>query len=245
MDKLKKVAIVMPTYNGAAFLRPQLDSILNQSYPHWVLLIRDDHSTDETIRILQEYAQSRPQQIKILPSNERLGVIKSIETLLEQVVNMEVDAVCLADQDDIWVPNKLEESVKFLNEYCLVVHDAILVDSKENQLVDSFFIRNRSKPGFIHNLRRNSYLGCCMLFQKVVLNKALPFPANTPMHDIWIGNVASRLGKVLFLPSTLVKYRRHGNNASSTSESSTQSLFKKIQDRVIVLNALIKRGMIG
>ena len=235
----------MPTYNGAAYLRAQLDSILAQHFTHWFLLIRDDGSTDGTTSILEEYAIKHPGKFELIPSFQRLGVVGSIEELLLHASHRNVDAICLADQDDIWLPNKLQDTIPYLREYTMVVHDATLIDANEQLIHPSFFLKHQTKPGFWNNLKRNSYLGCCMLFRPAVLQKALPFPNRVPMHDIWLGNVAARMGQVAFLPEPLVKYRRHGNNASSTSEASTQSTAKKIQDRVVVLASLTKRGLMS
>jgi hypothetical protein len=81
-----------------------------------------------------------------------------------------------------------------------------------------------------------------MAFRKEILEMALPFPKEIPMHDIWLGNVAAWFYSVMFMPEKLVKYRRHGANASSTAEESKQALSKKLSDRKQILKAIINRG---
>ena len=100
---------------------------------------------------------------------------------------------------------------------------------------------SKYKKGLLYNLViKNGYLGCCMSFNRRVLNKCLPFPKNIPMHDIWIGNVSAFYYKTIFISDRLINFRRHGNNASPTAEKSTYSFLRKIQFRYnIVKNILL------
>ncbi|MCD8176742.1 MAG: hypothetical protein LUE98_04680, partial [Tannerellaceae bacterium] len=88
---------------------------------------------------------------------------------------------------------------------------------------------------------KNTYLGCCMAFNKKILKVALPFPSHIAMHDIWLGLCAQALFKTKYIPQNLVKYRRHGSNNSPTGEKSSASLFYKISYRLYFIGALILR----
>ena len=123
----------------------------------------------------------------------------------------------------------------------MVVSDANIIDSSENVIDESFFEINASRHGLIKNLIKNSYLGCAMAFNRKVLEKALPFPADIPMHDWWIALIAEIYGRVYFIDDKLINYRRHSDNASHTGEKSSYSLFMKVSFRLIMLKNLMLR----
>ena len=109
--KEKKVAVIMSTYNGEKFIREQLDSILNQSYKNIELIVRDDGSKDKTVEIVKEY-QAKHKNIKLF-EGQNLGFVKSFFELLKLA---EADYYAYADQDDIWIENKIELAVNSLNK---------------------------------------------------------------------------------------------------------------------------------
>jgi hypothetical protein len=135
----------------------------------------------------------------------------------------------------------VEVMLTALEKVDLCVCDCELIDSNGEILYPSFFQLNHSKKGFIKNLIKNSYLGCCMVFKQEVLKYVLPFPSDIAMHDIWIGLCVELLGKSLFLKDRLVKYRRHGNNVSTTGEKSNFGIIYKVQYRLKFLYKLLKR----
>jgi hypothetical protein len=108
-------------------------------------------------------------------------------------------------------------------------------------LHSSFFALINSKSGVMRNLLRNHYLGCCIALRRRVLKHALPFPAHLPVHDWWLGLVADFFGGVAFINQPLMMYRRHGANASPTSERSSVAWTKRIYWRVNLLVSLIGR----
>ena len=124
----------------------------------------------------------------------------------------------------------------------LVIHDAEVVDGEGKMLYPSFFELNHTKANGIYNLLKNGYVGCCMAFNRSVLEICLPFPQNIPMHDIWIGNVAAfKRGNVKFISDKLISYRRHGNNVSITSEKSHRSIKVRVCDRWCIMKNLLYR----
>ena len=109
---MEKIDILMATYNGEKYIKQQLDSILNQTYNEFNLIISDDASLDGTISILKEY-QNKDSRIKVFKQDKNLGVVENFEFLLKQVTN---EFFMLADQDDIWEKDKIEKSITKLKE---------------------------------------------------------------------------------------------------------------------------------
>ena len=151
------------------------------------------------------------------------------------------DYIFLCDQDDIWLPDKIESMIPFFNEFDLVVSDCVVVDENLNVLNHSFFDKMHSRSGFCKNFIKNTYLGCCMAFKNEILSYVLPFPDGIAMHDIWIGLSVELNGNSFFLHKPLMLYRRHGNNASFGGGKSKYSLRHKIEYRLNFLINLLKR----
>lgn len=234
---MTRVSVCLPVYNGAAWLPEQLDSILVQLGPDDELLLHDDGSKDNSVQLLDAYA-AKDARIKILPSKRYGQVVRSIAYLLEQAQGK---YILLSDQDDVWTAQKMERMIAAMAENVLVVHDCVVVDAQKNTLYPSFFEKHGSKAGRLHNFIRNGYLGCCMGFRRELLEKALPFPKNLAMHDIWLGNVAAWWYNVDFINDRLLLYRRHGGNVSSASESSKNSRFIQLKMRATLLFQLLSR----
>jgi glycosyltransferase involved in cell wall biosynthesis len=226
------ISVCMATKDGARYLSEQLDSILQQLKPHDELVISDDASTDDTIAIIQSYKDHR---IKLIRNHEPKGIPKNFEASL---LVSRGDFIFLADQDDVWVPSKVSVMLKQLKHYDLVICDCIVVDHQLQTKTNSFFIHNKSGKGFIKNIFKNSYMGCCMAFSRSLLNRALPFPHDIPMHDFWIGLIGELYFKVCFTPESLVYHRRHASNASSTTDISTFRYAEKFSSRYRIIKNL-------
>lgn len=228
------ISVCIATYNGEKYIKEQLDSILSQLNTNDEIIISDDSSTDKTLEIVKAYNESR---IKIFPNNEFHSPIFNLENALKHAQG---DYIFLADQDDIWMPNKITQMMKALNHFSLVVSNCYVVDQNCHIIRKSFFAKDPSSS-ILNNLIRNSYLGCCMAFRKEVLGKAMPFPRHIAMHDIWLGLCGSLFYKVCFIPDKLIMYRRHGENASPTGEKSKYSIVYKIKYRLYLMHSLIIR----
>lgn len=227
--------VCMATYNGGRHVAAQLASIL-QSPRVDEVLVSDDGSTDRTREIVRGFADPR---VRLL-NGPRAGVIRNFESLLGAAQG---EYIFLADQDDVWLPNKVDAMLAALQTADLVVSDCTVVDDELQLLQPSFQALRHSGPGLLKNLARNGYLGCCMAFRRSVLVRALPFPNGVPMHDWWIGLVAERIGTVKFLKEPLLQYRRHGGNASSTSEQSTATLLLQLKWRSTLAAHLLWRSV--
>lgn len=227
------ISVCIPTFNGEQYIRAQLESILVSPLVSEVI-VSDDGSGDKTVDIVQSFSDLR---IKLVHGPHK-GLIRNYEFLLSLAAE---EYIFLSDQDDIWLPNKVEVMLASLRNFDLVVSDCAVVDGELNVLYPSFFALLDSGPGLIRNLLRNRYLGCCMAFRRSLLNHALPFPAHLPMHDWWLGLVAELFGRVGFIGQPLMMYRRHGNNASPAAEKSRISISKRLHWRAYLIYALVLR----
>ena len=134
---MEKINILMATYNGRKYLKKQIDSILNQTYSDFRLLISDDASTDSTLKILEEY-EKKDSRVEIYSHEKNLGFVANFEFLINQVRS---EYFMLADQDDVWEADKIECSLRKLEETDsdLVYTDLEMVDAKLNQIAPSFW----------------------------------------------------------------------------------------------------------
>ncbi len=207
----EKISVVMATYNGEAFLEAQINSILDQLPRDSEIIISDDGSSDSTREIIEHY--NNP-QIKFLVNQHKKGARNNFENALRYVTG---DIIFFSDQDDLWKPDKIRVSLEYLQTYDIVVSDCDIIDQNDNVVLQSYFARRKSGNGLIKNLWANTYLGCCIAFRKDILDLAMPFPADIPMHDIWIGFIGELFFKTCFIEKQLVSYRMHDQNISPTT----------------------------
>ncbi len=229
----------MATYNGENFIRQQLGSILGQIGESDEIIISDDSSSDRTVEIIKTFDDKR---IILLENNRFHSPTYNFENALEKATG---DMIFLSDQDDIWFENKVKIMMELLHQYDLVVSDCIIINENEDILQESFFKIRGSKKGLLNNLVKNSYMGCCMAFNRRILDIALPFPDNLPMHDMWIGMIGELYGKTYFCDQKLIKYRRHENSASPTCRPNPYTIKNKISFRLNLLLRIIARLLEG
>jgi glycosyltransferase involved in cell wall biosynthesis len=202
----------MAVYNGAAYLRKQLESILAQVGPDDEVVVVDDASVDASAEIL---AGTRDARIHVERNPSNTGVLATFERALRLARG---DVVFLSDQDDVWLPGKVEKvmlALKSMPEVSMVVTDARVIDELGNTVHPSFLaLKDGFAPGALHNFMRNKCLGCTMAFRAAMLEHFLPIPPDVPMHDIWFAVLNGIHGKTHLIDEPLVAYRRHGGNAS-------------------------------
>ena len=226
--------IVLSTYNGSLYLRKQLDSVLEQTLSDFVLLVRDDGSSDDTLSILQSYTDPR---IRIL-TGENLGPAGSFFALLEEARQLDADYVFFCDQDDIWMPTKLET---LLNEIktlpagpALVFSDFAMIDSSDAVTGESYAsmagLRIPEDGNFFPKLLAQPYVfGCASVLNRELLVLVKDPPAGTEMYDCWISLVACVFGTVKYLPTATIYHRFHNSNATGRSGmNSATSRLKRI-----------------
>lgn len=217
MKSPETIDILLATYNGEKYLKCQLDSILNQTYKNIRILINDDCSTDKTREILEEYSD-KDNRILVNYNDKNLGYIKNFENLLKRV---ESRIFMLSDQDDYWMPEKVEKTYnKFIKEEAdLVFTDLEPVDENLKTITPSMvkFMKFKQNIKKYNDYRlvflRNCVTGCTILSKKELIQKYLPIPESKIMvHDWWMSLIISQTGKLVFLDETTIKYRQHGNN---------------------------------
>ncbi len=218
------ISVAMATYNGEKYIKEQIDSILNNLSEEDELVISDDGSVDKTLEIIQSYQDNR---IKLM-NGPKKGVKQNFANALSKCRGK---YIFLSDQDDIWEKNKVKKVLEvFENSDCsLVIHDCTVIDNQYKVLHDSFFKIRNSKKGIIKNIWKNSYIGCCMCFEKNLIDSVLPIPNRIEMHDQWIGILAEKKGNgSIFIFDKLIQYRRHENNVSKMKH---HSIFVMLKNR--------------
>jgi rhamnosyltransferase len=238
------VTILLATCNGERWLSEQIRSIVGQSYSHWRLFVSDDNSSDNTVDLLSAFV-GRDERISLLPAREGPpGHVANFEYLLETVESLDPGRgiVFLADQDDIWCPDKLQTLVDVLDNSPI---DAAAVFS-DLELMDADGVLSGSYLGSLGLLppenmaaliARNSVTGCSMAFRTGLLDVALPFPPRLENHDWWLGMCAMSTSGLAYSHRKLVSYRQHGANAIGANNLPGQLLrighLVRRQNRVI------------
>ena len=208
------ISVCVATYNGERYIEQQLQSILAQLTQKDEVIVSDDGSTDATLARIQALKDPR---VRVL-AHTHMGATRSFYAALEQTQG---DYIFLADQDDVWLPNKVTRCTETLQSYDLVASDAQVTDASLNVVAPSLFQLIGSKEGLFRNWMLCSFYGSCMAFRRSVLEAALPFPTGSYVaHDWWIGIVAEMVGRVLFLPEPLILYRRHEANLTDLNSRS-------------------------
>ena len=240
----KKIAVLMATYNGERFLAEQLDSLWAQTYTDWALFVRDDGSQDATLSILSAY-QATHNNLFILDNQGRnLHAKMNFMTLLEEV---DSDFYMFIDQDDVWLPHKIEremEQMQALNvdasTPALVFTNLQLVDERRRILSPSFWQSIGFSPAVFHSFRAQAYMGyvtgCTMLFNRRAKEVSLPIASYAPMHDWWVAVcIYKNGGKVGCVPEPQMLYRKHGANVTGqfVASQAGKSLRRRFQEMAL------------
>lgn len=232
-----KISVCIATYNGEKYIEEQIKSILYQIGEDDEIIISDDHSNDDTLKVIKSFNDDR---IKIYLNENEKGYTKNFENAMKKAQG---DIIFLSDQDDVWKNNKVNIMLNKLKNADMVVSDAEVVNENLETIHGSHFKLCKVKHGFWENFIKTRYIGACMAFNRNVLEKALPFPKNQVYcaHDYWLTNIGEAFFKVELEPNTLIKYRRHSNNASNGGEKSNIPIKKRLLVRIYTMLNLITR----
>lgn len=242
MSKDFKVAVLVSAYNGVKHLEDQLNSLLCQTYKNFEILARDDGSSDNTLEILNSYS------IRILDSEKNLGVKSSFALLLKYAVeDSDADYFMFCDQDDVWKSDKIEKTLLKMQEMeqyfgviPLLVHTDLAVVDERLELISDSFISYQNLNAQISNFNRllmqNNITGCTMMLNRELAKICLPIPAECMMHDWWIGLVASKFGKIGYVPEATIKYRQHTSNSLGAKKFDIKFIMKQIFKRLSLGN---------
>jgi glycosyltransferase involved in cell wall biosynthesis len=217
----KSVSVVMCTYNGEKYLREQLDSIIDQTYPIFEIIVQDDCSTDGTLFVLSEYEP----RIKILKNKENKGYNENFKSVLYKARG---DLIVIADQDDIWTKDKIEKLVTNIGDNFLIFSKSIRFDNHNTQ----YTIHNTQQT--IPNVAieeiafRNKISGHTMLIRKELLY-AVKYWDTRYFYDWWLAIAAAYLDKVAFLDKPLVFWRRHDDSVTQQMIKHKESIWQKMR----------------
>ena len=248
-NQKEQIDILLATYNGEKYLSELIDSILSQTYKNIRLIISDDCSKDNTREILDKY-KKEDSRVIVYKQEQNQGYVKNFEFLLKKV---ESDYYMLADQDDVWLPEKVEKSLQKLKaeNADLVFGDLEVVDQNLKTIYPSFndfMLLSRKIQKYIKSYKLN-YLyncitGCTILAKSKFISQILPVPTTSKyfIHDHWIGIIMSTYGKLAYMPEKYIKYRQHGDNQVGTNKIS-HKFTKLTQVRELFIN--VKLGVFG
>lgn len=211
-----RVSVALATYNGAAFLDEQLQSLASQSVPPDEIILCDDGSLDGTLDVAARFAETHPGiSVELHRNGRRLGYAANFATAIARCTG---DVIFLCDQDDVWFPDKIATVLDLFagsQHTLLVVNDAQLVESDLSPTGCTLHQRLRD----VGLGSRDNLYGCCMALRRSFLAVILPVPAEIMGHDGWINSIANAAGADRRVESCLQAYRRHGANASSGAET--------------------------
>lgn len=240
------ISVCMATHNGGKYIKEQLNSILCQLGNDDEIIISDDDSTDDTIAIIEKLNDPRIKVYRHQPEqNNYSGTLRTCfvvgKNAAHALKQASGDIIFLADQDDVWLENKVATFVHHLEKYDLVLSDCIITDENLTTLYPSHFgVFGYPKTNIVQTIYKTKFLGCCLAFNRTLLYRVLPFPPEPIMHDVWIGLLACRYGKIKIEKTPCVLYRRHTGNASISVEKKKTSLGFKLIYRFFLLRAFIR-----
>ena len=261
------VTVLLCTYNGAAYVRAQLQSILDQTVRDLHVVVSDDGSTDETPAIVAAMAAAHPGRITILRQDPPTGSAERhfLKLLVERAYDVpgstattagdtapaqrdindatsadraliRADYIMLSDQDDVWLPDKVEKTLARMqadeaacraageaNASILVHCDSRIVDRALREIAPSFVTYQKMTPSrcqLQQLLVQNNVVGGALMMNRALAERITEIPAHCVMHDQWIALVASAFGHIDFVPESLYLYRQHGDNVLGAGKGS-------------------------
>lgn len=231
------ISVALAAYKGENYIEEQLRSILPQLSPKDEIIVSDDKPGGQTEKIVR----------KLMKEDNRIMYVEGkgkgvVANFVNAIRYCKGDIIFLCDQDDVWLPDKVQRVCEaFESGASLVLHNAYVTDKNLNITDYSFFAKRNSKQGFIRNLVKNSYMGCCMAFDRKLLKKIMPIPRFVPMHDQWIGLIGEKYGKVRLIDTPLIYYRVHGGNVTG----GRTDLEQKLRWRMYLVKRLFGRIVFG
>jgi glycosyltransferase involved in cell wall biosynthesis len=240
------ISIILCTYNGERFLKEQLESLLWQTYPNLEIIVSDDASQDNTVNILNRYMNDK--RLRVVFQEKNLGPAKNFEYAVTLAGG---EYIAFADQDDIWLPEKLEKLIASIKESYLVFSDSFLIDEYGNKInkqlsqLRCMFSTNDTR-GFIFS---NIVWGHTMLIHKNLLQHVLPIPSNIP-HDIWMAVNATIFSGMQYFDEPLTLYRQHSATVTTTIPVKAKSRhheirYKDFKDKLNWIGLILEREREG
>ncbi|WP_460799739.1 glycosyltransferase [Microbacterium sp. GXF0217] len=230
------VSVCMATYNGARYVREQLDSILAELEPADEVVIVDDASSDDTVALLEAYEDQR---VRVFARDVNQGYVRSFEEALMRATG---DVLMLADQDDVWIPGRRALLVAALEERAVAASNLVLLSTgaplRSPLTRRDWMLRTGGGAQRCRNqvkilIGDAPYFGCAMAIRRDFLSLATPFPAGLDeSHDLWIATVANAAGELVHVRQPTLRRRVHDQNASSERP---RGILPALRSRVLLL----------
>ena len=233
------ISILLASYNGEKFIAEQIESLLAQTFKDFKLYIYDDMSTDSTVSILQSYEKKHPKQIYVTLNKENTGGAK--HNFIRMMIEHKDDYVMLCDQDDVWLPNKINKTLNEMkhietiygSDTPILVHsDLKIVDKSLHTLSNSFMksmYANYKKSALRNIVIQNTLTGCTAMYNRALARLIQEEPQYMVMHDWWLILITSAFGKVSSILEPLILYRQHDKNEIGANKVlSVKHLYHKI-----------------
>lgn len=246
-----RIDIALATYNGEKYITELLDSLDQQTYQNFIVHVCDDGSKDQTIAICEAHSLFKKGKLEI---HEKTGGNGASRNFIRTLSYCQNSYIALCDQDDFWIPTKLEKMLSKLQHEegvekrpTLVFSDLQIVDEKLHILSPSYFAVS-SKSHLCSTpfdfLLSNHVPGCAMMFNRSLKQIFEPIPQEFRMHDWWIILIAAFEGRIVYLDESLIQYRQHGNNTVGVVGMEKPTLIHKIRMASLYKTILLKVDMI-
>lgn len=235
------IDILLALYNGENFIEEQIDSILRQTFTEWRLTICDDCSTDNSYNIAEKYARIYPEKIKVYKNSCPTGSAQA--NFMNMVKYAQADYIMFCDQDDVWLPEKIEITLEKMisierdNKTPVLVHSELFVVDKNLKILNDRFTCYQGLNPRCSDLNRllvqNNVTGCTVMINRRLLEIIKNVSAERMlMHDWWFALVAASFGKIAFIEKPLINYRQHdGNQLGAVNNRNIKEIFKIIVER--------------
>lgn len=249
--KMKKRCLIMMTsYNGEKYISEQINTIINQTYKNWQLIIQDDGSTDKTLDIINKYVKT-DSRISLYKNNDNHGAYCNFHSLIKKCKKLEpYDYYMFADHDDAWMTNKMQKMIAFCekksnkNIPTLVYADMKMTD-ENGVITDESFNKalGITYKNSVSTFFSQDVYGCNTFLNYKLFEMVPSIDTNDKMckripHDAYFMKFAALKGKLLYLDEPLMLYRRHGNNV--TSKQTYSFGIKKLFKRLLSIDNLAK-----
>lgn len=236
------IDILLATYNASQYLTQQINSIFSQSTINdWHLLIRDDNSQDSTLNIINEHQHNISDKVCLINTESKnLGSVSNFSCLIQ---NSTSNYILFCDQDDIWLPNKIEITFKKMLEMeqkygkqtPILIHTDLQVVDRNLNLINPSFQKYQNldphpKKLLPRLLVQNFVTGCTMMINKPLKELITTIPPEAIMHDWWIALIAATMGKIAYIKEPTVLYRQHQNNTIGANSWGIKYILSKAQN---------------
>jgi rhamnosyltransferase len=228
MEASIKLTILMATYNGAAYLKKQIESIISQTYSNWELFIRDDGSGDETLAIIDTFCLNDHRIKRIDYGNIHGSACRNFSQLFDWAYGQDKAYILFADQDDIWLNNKLEKSLAEMlskeSQYgtstpLLLYSSLSFIDAHDQPIAVKLPLPQTLALPVL--LNENYAWGCTIIINQAAIKKIKHIPVGSVNHDYYIALVVAAFGKNILLDDHLILYRQHQKNVSGNVDKMT------------------------